>query len=164
MDSARRGQFDTPEFPAAEARGRRVVVRAKRASKRLVSFVPGIECNLCDRPVGVAELPGRTLEAQPSQQLDRCLADHSAKHAVKMERRQARAGGKVLEIERLVELSGDLLDHALRRFLVERPRFRLHTNNLSACRTECLISLAIRPMPGDAPASRSRRGISAVWR
>ena len=68
----------------------------------------------------VEQPPGCALQSQPADELERRLAHHAAKDAMKMERREARLRGERLELERLVEVRGDVLDDALHGLLGRR--------------------------------------------
>jgi hypothetical protein len=88
-----------------------------------------VPCRERDRrhgQVGMAQVPSGALHSQPAMQLERCLADHSAKDTVEMKWGQRRTACDRLEIERAIEIQSDLLDRFLYRDFVEGPCFRLH--------------------------------------
>src|SRR5262245_5427882 len=114
----------------SEAGWRRAIADPERPRERLVCFVTRVERDFSDRAIGIAQPPGGALHAQPPDQLERRLAHHPAKHAMEMERREARAARERLEIERLVQVPGNVLDRALHRVRVERSRIRFHLKTL----------------------------------
>ena len=89
------------------------VTGAERTRERFVRFVPGVEGDLGDGAIRLSERPRRSLHPQPSNQLEGCLADYAAKNAMEVKRRQACAAGERVEIERVIEIRGDVLDGAL---------------------------------------------------
>ncbi len=93
-------------------------------------LVTGIESDLGDRSLLVAQPPRRSLQPKPAREFERRLADHPAKDAMEVIGRQTRDARQCLQFERIVKMLSDVFDGGLNGSNVEGAGVGLHLSSL----------------------------------